>query len=437
MALTKVTYDMIEDGANSVPFTQSGTGAIATTVQDRLRETVSVKDFGAVGDGVADDTAAIQAAIDYLATSGPSSVGGTVFLPSGEYRITSSIVSTKSSPAGQVAIRGAGQFATIFKPDGNFTAIKLQTSYLNSGDFSVEWPVTAMASIPAARIGVEFASGDFQVSYSTIENITVLYAYQGFLLQDWTASTYGTMFLTTLNKLTAFRCADWGFYLNSKVGSTTLRLIQCYARGDNSSGGAPYGKGFYVTNFDDIYTEELAVDQCLNSWVQFVNYSTCVMNSTAFESNKMSSAGAAALLLQGNSTILNGIKDISCEYDTGGNARVIFCGTTVTLALSGYHEQFSTVAGGTTKYKAAFNAATTQVAICDRSITPAQVLNNGWFANAVFEGRRLSTSSIAPNYGTWLLGDSVQNGAPAVGQPKGWLCTVAGSPGTWVSTGNL
>jgi len=37
----------------------------------------------------------------------------------------------------------------------------------------------------------------------------------------------------------------------------------------------------------------------------------------------------------------------------------------------------------------------------------------------------------------WEKGDRLVNSVPTVGQPKAWVCTVAGAPGTWVSEGNL
>jgi hypothetical protein len=65
-------------------FTQSGTGAIQRTVENKLKDTVSVKDFGAVGDGTTDDTAAIQVAITAVDS-------GTVFFPKGNYKTTAKL----------------------------------------------------------------------------------------------------------------------------------------------------------------------------------------------------------------------------------------------------------------------------------------------------------------------------------------------------------
>lgn len=64
--------------------------ALTTVKGAVLNRGVNVKDFGAVGDGVTDDTAAIQAAIDYAKGLSPSA---TVVLPNGQYRINSKLTS--------------------------------------------------------------------------------------------------------------------------------------------------------------------------------------------------------------------------------------------------------------------------------------------------------------------------------------------------------
>jgi len=69
--------------ASQVSFTQAGS-TYGRNVQLKLQESVSVKDFGAVGDGVTDDTAAIQAAINHAASNQII----TVFFPAGIYNFT-------------------------------------------------------------------------------------------------------------------------------------------------------------------------------------------------------------------------------------------------------------------------------------------------------------------------------------------------------------
>lgn len=69
-----------KDDASIIYYLPAGTGAVPRTVQSKLRDVVNIKDFGALGDGVADDTAVIQLAINSGAAS--------VFFPAGTYKVS-------------------------------------------------------------------------------------------------------------------------------------------------------------------------------------------------------------------------------------------------------------------------------------------------------------------------------------------------------------
>ena len=91
--------------ASQVSYTPAGAAAVTTNVQAKLRQTVSAMDFGAVGDGATDDTAALQAAINSF-----SGTGGTVYLPKGTYKTTSAL----TIPS-YVQIIGAGRRVSTIK----------------------------------------------------------------------------------------------------------------------------------------------------------------------------------------------------------------------------------------------------------------------------------------------------------------------------------
>lgn len=83
----------------TTPGTETAT-ALSATYVGKEASLVNVKDFGAKGDGVTDDRAAIQAAINYLRADGRT--GGIAYFPMGEYRVSNTI----KLPTG-VTIRGA------------------------------------------------------------------------------------------------------------------------------------------------------------------------------------------------------------------------------------------------------------------------------------------------------------------------------------------
>ena len=100
-----------DNGSDWIGFEPAGSGAVARSAQDKLRETVSVKDFGAVGDGVTDDTAAIQAALN----SGTKEI----HITQGTYRITSTLTISGNG----YRIVQAGNLAAVLLKDFSGTTI--------------------------------------------------------------------------------------------------------------------------------------------------------------------------------------------------------------------------------------------------------------------------------------------------------------------------
>lgn len=102
-------------GSSLIGFLQAGVGAILRTVQSKLRDTISVMDFGAVGDGIADDTAAINAAYSSVTSS-----GATIWWPNGKYKISGPIrVKSKT----RTLFAGGAYLAPV--PIGSFTPLTM------------------------------------------------------------------------------------------------------------------------------------------------------------------------------------------------------------------------------------------------------------------------------------------------------------------------
>lgn len=93
-------------GASLIGFIQAGAGAIARTIQDRLREVFSAKDYNLKGDGVTDDRAALAQLFTTL-SAGYSAYE--VRFPNGEYLIASDI----TIPAAAVLKFAAGAKLSI------------------------------------------------------------------------------------------------------------------------------------------------------------------------------------------------------------------------------------------------------------------------------------------------------------------------------------
>ena len=138
-------------------FIASGTGATTRTLQNKLRDVVSVKDFGATGDGSTDDTAFIQAALDAAGTTDSS-----VNFPatSSFYKITDRL----TIPNG-VSVVGEG-FGSLIKQ------VTLQKNIFDMGhdtvveNLNLEMPTNVASGANFATQNAIYASGKNNVIIS-------------------------------------------------------------------------------------------------------------------------------------------------------------------------------------------------------------------------------------------------------------------------------
>ena len=102
-------------------YTAPGDGAVSRTLPTRLQDVLSVRDFGAVGNGVTDDTAAIQAALDAVMAvragidDNPLN-SKTLLIPSGIYLISGPL----SIDADNFVLQGSGVGTTVIKRTTDF-----------------------------------------------------------------------------------------------------------------------------------------------------------------------------------------------------------------------------------------------------------------------------------------------------------------------------
>jgi parallel beta-helix repeat protein len=133
---TQVTGNATD--ASVVAYTPPFTSSVATNVEAKLAQYVSVKDFGAVGDGVTNDQPAIQAALNYVFGAG----GGEVFVPTGDYKINAPIIVRSNT-----VLRGSGAGSVIknmqdtASPSGNVIHI----------GYGYEWNQNGQSFNPASN----------------------------------------------------------------------------------------------------------------------------------------------------------------------------------------------------------------------------------------------------------------------------------------------
>lgn len=209
----------------------------------------SVKDFGAYGDGVHDDTAAINAAISFAYAAG----GGTVYVPIGAYLVSGNIVLYPG-----VSFVGAGGLAGMTEADATTPGAIFKVSSAIETSILVQAADSTLKGLRIGGFGFDGAPWQYgadvylqQVVNCDLFDIGIRMAgtnLEGVLIDGGTGGAFGNL----LRNITAI-CGDG--YLGGtgiKIGDTSScnanTLIGCATLGfavgldfNNGSGNRSYG----------------------------------------------------------------------------------------------------------------------------------------------------------------------------------------------------
>lgn len=201
---------------------------------------VSVATFGAIGDGISDDTQAIQSALN---------AGNLVLFPSSRYRITSSLMvgSQRLMGLGTVASRAQ----TLLFCDGNFPAFINRPDQWDS--FSIDGFFVDFGEMPptdpeteGSRFGFRFTGEGTWPEQMIIRNCVVRGAWYGYYDDTGT-------YMSILERVEARHCRI-GFV---KRYGTTITFLNCFVRGE----GRGARQGFVLSNILSPTLISCAADQ--------------------------------------------------------------------------------------------------------------------------------------------------------------------------------
>jgi hypothetical protein len=227
----------------ATPFLATGTTTPRNLVT-RMADVVNVKDFGAVGDNVTDDTAAIQAAIDYSFL-----IGSGIYFPKGIFKTNSGIKLKTGCSCNSEAIIVAGS------PLITTVTIETKSSYARTHAFN-------LPQIVGGENGLLLKG----VSIATINISNIALSKNGLVLEI--GDTYKICADNNINFNTINGCSEAGIKFNFLATTTTGTLFQGNIIRGNFIASVKYGIHFYDANngslpnltWDDTLIEIGAID---------------------------------------------------------------------------------------------------------------------------------------------------------------------------------